>query len=91
MKLRVPRKAGDKPSPTLAVSVEGKSYPVNQGKDNPSEYGIVELPNTIPPATLKHLFSLGWLLADEVASKVARDAGADLNPQGQPIVEGGNK
>ncbi len=74
MKLKLPKKD----TPTLKVSVEGKSYDVN--KDN----GAVELPNSTPAATLLHLLSMGWILADDSAAKIAQEAGVVLGSDGQP-------
>lgn len=69
MKLRLPVVTRNgKESRSAAVSVEGKQY-------NVDKEGCVEIPNSIPKATVAHLVSgLGWAPADPAASKVFQEA-----------------
>lgn len=79
MKMKLP-----KDSKHVAVSVEGKSY-----KPDPQS-GTVDLPNDLPKATVRHLISLGWKVADEAADKKAREAGLDVRPDSKPGDFGGD-
>ena len=73
MKMRLPKKD----VPTLSVSVEQKSYTVDKSTNT------VDLPNSLPPALVKHLLGMGWMVADSSAEQAARGAGITVGPNGQ--------
>ena len=73
MKMRLPKKE----TPTLKVSVEGKTYDVAR------EDRSVSLPNDLPVHAMRHLISMGWEVADDSAARKALDAGLEIKPDGQ--------
>lgn len=66
-----------KGSKSIAVSVEGKSYRVDQ------QNGTVDLPNDLSSDLVKHLFSMGWMAGDDSAGRKALAADVLLDADGR--------
>ena len=69
---------------TLAVSIDGKPYDVQQDKGSNGRAMVDTGSTDVTPRTLGHLITLGWLFADVRTAKVAQEeAGVVLGPDGQ--------
>ncbi len=60
---------------TASVSINNKCYKVDQN-------GVVDLPNDLDKATLRHLAEQGWRCKDDSAVRVMKDAGVEVGLDG---------
>lgn len=73
---------------TLAVSIDGKPYDVQQDKGSNGRAMVDTGSVDVNPRTIQHLITLGWLFADVRTATVAKEeAGIALGPDGQAKVD----
>ncbi len=60
----------------LSISVEGHQCPVDP------KTGLVSIPDSTTPKTVKHLLSQGWKVADHAAEMKAKEADGDDKGKG---------